>query len=394
MDLDRVLLQRLPDLRLCLDARNEVSIELSGRRHIFGPHALRLLQIFSQPVRATDALNTLKSELAGTQDWILALRTVQQLAEAGILVSENSEKRSSSASFDQASLHIAMLNDRQRTQAFSSALKKTVKPGDVVADIGTGTGVLAMAAVQAGARKVYAIEAGDIREQALAVFKDNGAAEQVVMMPGWSTQVELPEPVDVLVGEVLGNDPFGEDIAATFHDACRRFLKPGGQIIPAQVQLWGTVVEVPAATVVLHQFEPETIALWEQAYGMKFTALLPRSTGSPTFTVSPKNAAGWRTLCEPVLLQQTNFVSGRETTFPELLEVPVTDDGKANGVLIHFTASLCDGIEISTAPQAATGDCHWRNVVKLLADPIPVKAGQAIRLRSSGGYQSFRAERS
>jgi predicted RNA methylase len=62
-------------------------------------------------------------------------------------------------------LHLAMLDDRNRTAAYLEAIRDGVREGDVVVDIGTGTGVLAAAAAQAGARRVYAIEVGDIRRR-------------------------------------------------------------------------------------------------------------------------------------------------------------------------------------------------------------------------------------
>jgi predicted RNA methylase len=53
-----------------------------------------------------------------------------------------------------------MLRDQRRTKSFLEAVRNVVSPGDVVIDIGTGTGILAAAAAQAGARHVYAVEIG------------------------------------------------------------------------------------------------------------------------------------------------------------------------------------------------------------------------------------------
>ena len=104
-------------------------------------------------------------------------------------------------------MHIAMLNDRRRTASFLAAIRRVVRPGDVVVDVGTGTGVLAIAAAQAGAARVYAVEATGIGKLAEANFRANGLQDRITLVPGWSMQVTLPERADVLVSEVIGKTP-------------------------------------------------------------------------------------------------------------------------------------------------------------------------------------------
>jgi hypothetical protein len=48
-----------------------------------------------------------------------------------------------------------MIGDTRRMARYRAAIEAVVRPGDVVADLGTGLGVLAMMAVQAGAARVY-----------------------------------------------------------------------------------------------------------------------------------------------------------------------------------------------------------------------------------------------
>src|SRR3972149_6367882 len=62
--------------------------------------------------------------------------------------------------------HRLMVGDSARVHAFQKALHEVVRPGDVVADIGTGTGLLACFACQAGASRVYAIEWSEMIEAA------------------------------------------------------------------------------------------------------------------------------------------------------------------------------------------------------------------------------------
>lgn len=382
MNLAQVL-QRLPDLRLHLDARNELEVAIGGRTHACGPHALRLLEIFSRPIAVSEALEMLKPTLVGTQDWMLALRTIQQLEAVGVLTAEGGKL--SEAPFDQASIHIDMLNDRGRTEAFIKAIQQTVKIGDVVVDLGTGTGVLAIAAAKAGARKVYAIEAGAIRQQATEVINENGFEDQITVMPGWSTQVTLPEQADVVIGELLGNDPFGEDITDIYRDAVRRFLKPGGKVLPARVELWAVLVHIPGEISARYRFEPAALEAWEQSYGIKFKALSP-AVASANFAVAPQTAKMWALLSKPVRLMESDLSSGEEAACPDMVEIMVTGDGFVNGMLFYFNTTLCDGVQVSTNPMAVGEDCHWRNVVRLFSVGCEVKEGQSLKIDCKEGY--------
>ena len=65
--------------------------------------------------------------------------------------------------------HLSMLIDEVRTTSFLRAILGAVKPGDVVLDMGCGTGVLSYFACIAGARRVYAVEQGPIIELAKAI---------------------------------------------------------------------------------------------------------------------------------------------------------------------------------------------------------------------------------
>lgn len=96
------------------------------------------------------------------------------------------------------------LIDEKRTLAFKKAIYNTVKKGDVVVDIGTGSGILAMFAADAGAERVYAVECDENNLKTLKEnFKINGFENKIILINGDARKVKLPEKVDVIIGEMI-----------------------------------------------------------------------------------------------------------------------------------------------------------------------------------------------
>lgn len=60
-------------------------------------------------------------------------------------------------------------------------------------DVGTGSGILAIWSAQAGARKVYAVEATKMAEHARDLVKANNVQDVVEVIEGSMEDVTLPE---------------------------------------------------------------------------------------------------------------------------------------------------------------------------------------------------------
>jgi protein arginine N-methyltransferase 1 len=235
-----------------------------------------------------------------------------------------------------------MIADSIRTPAYVEALRRAVKPGSVVLDIGTGTGIFALIACQLGASRVYAIEPSDAIEVAREIAAVNGYAHQIEFIQGLSTQVTLPEPADVIISDLRGMLPLFESHIPSIIDARRRFLASGGILIPQQDVLWATVVEAP-------QLYSDYDAPWNQAlYGLQLAAARKRTIntwgrgskeiGTDCFLTAPQAWAtlDYQTIENPDIRANLTWTAARA--------------GTAHGLSLWFEATLAPEICYSTAP--------------------------------------------
>lgn len=131
-------------------------------------------------------------------------------------------------------MYHAMTHDQDRNRAYRAAISQLVKDR-VVLDLGTGAdAILARICIDEGARRVYAIEKLDPSyEQARQLLARLNLDDRIILLRGESTEIELPEKVDVCVSELLGMIASSEGVIPILNDA-RRFLNDSGVMIPSR----------------------------------------------------------------------------------------------------------------------------------------------------------------
>lgn len=261
-------------------------------------------------------------------------------------------------------IHRGLLQDEIRTNAFREAIRRAVSPGRVVLDLGTGSGILSFFACEAGARRVFAIDATHTADLATFLSRQLGFVDRIQVFHERSTKVELPEPADVLVTETIGAFAFDERILSSVIDARARLLKPDAVIIPRRVDLY--LVPVDDASI----YE-RSVSWWmSRPYGFDLSALavfasnivFVGNVGRDSFLSTPEMviAADLATITSADVSGSVHFTAVR--------------GGLMHGFAGWFRATLVDGIELSNE----LGGTSWEHVFLPLQSPVAVEAGMPI----------------
>ncbi|CAB1318279.1 unnamed protein product [Coregonus sp. 'balchen'] len=126
-----------------------------------------------------------------------------------------------------------MLQDYLRTATYQKAilLNETDFKDKIVLDVGSGSGILSFFAIQAGAKRVYAVEASPVAKFAEMLVKSNHLSDRIIVLAGKIEEVSCPEQVDVIISEPIGYMLLNERMLESYLHS-RKWLKPKGMMFP------------------------------------------------------------------------------------------------------------------------------------------------------------------
>ena len=264
--------------------------------------------------------------------------------------------------------HGYYLADHPRIDAFRRAIREVVRPGAVVADLGSGTGILGLLACEAGAGRVYSIETTGMIELARSIAARNGFADRLRVVHGESRQVELPEPVDVLVCDQIGHFGFEAGLFDFVADASQRFLRPGGAVIPARIHLQIAPVSDTGLAA--------AVRFWcEHPAGFDMSPAHACAANSEYSTrLEPDQCLG-----EPVVGVSVDVPTITREPLALDVSLPIARRGWLDGIGGWFTADLAPGVIMTNSPLSR--DRIDRRNVYFPIDPVAVEPGDLVALR-------------
>jgi len=275
-----------------------------------------------------------------------------------------------------------MIMDRTRFEAHVQAMRQTIRPGDVVLDIGTGTGIFALIAARLGARHVYAVEPSDAAQLGIECAAASGLDEIITFHQGLSTQYEPPDRADVIISDLRGVLPLHGAHIPSIIDARTRLLTPGGTLIPQEDTVKTAIVSSPAVW-------ERLAAPWDgRQLGLDLTPALCVAThrwrsaviGSEDLITPPLDlfTLDYRSIASPNAAGKGSVVVERSAL--------------AHGLAVWFDALLTEGVTLTTAPGEQR--LVYGHAFFPWPEPVPLQAGDraavSVRADSVGGHYEWR----
>lgn len=245
--------------------------------------------------------------------------------------------------------HLGMALDAARVGAYRRALERTVGPQTVVADLGTGCGILAVLACRAGAARVYAVEPAPIVDVARQVAAANGCADRVEFLACPASEAVLPGEVSLLVGDLRGTLPLCLPQLQAFAAFAARWLAPDGGVIPRRDVLWAAPCRHPGSPLRRAAGPPGG----GRVEGVELAPLLAavgnswwrQDLAAAALLAAPRR---WAEIAYP---WRPASLSGR-------LAWTLGESASADGLALWFETELVPGVGYSTAPGAGADTCY------------------------------------
>lgn len=263
-----------------------------------------------------------------------------------------------------------MLRDQPRLEAYSEAIlsNRSYFEGKYVLDVGAGTGILSVLCAEAGAKKVYAVEASNVANIAREIVKENGFEEVIEVHQCRIEDFAINNPehdhkVDIIVSEWMGFYLLHEGMLDSVLFARDKFLKHGGRLFPQTA----TITLAPCAV-------PAYFDDWKDLHGVQMSRFasalrIEKQTKPDICEIKNKDLLHHGTVIAWLDLNEISVCDLNEIVFKEVI---VNEwSGRYQAVCLWFDVQFPandDGLMVTLSTSPSEPATHWKQTVILLPD--------------------------
>lgn len=259
------------------------------------------------------------------------------------------------------------LLDRKRVSVFNRAIREVIKPGDAVLDVGTGSGILALLSVRAGAKKVYAIEiAEDVAEFARLNIRSNNLSSKIEVISADIKDFNFPHGIDVVTAELLDTCLVAEQQAYALNSLRKKeIINSSTRLIPYRFDCAMELVE----------------------YDFNFYGF------DMPFVIQARNFGANRKIIQKlsslVTFRHIDFNSFIETDVSEKVSTKIEQDGLLNAIRLKSKTYLSPKVSIWS-----TSDMNMPVIIPLKSQKVNKgdKVVLEIKYKMGEGFEKFSAK--
>lgn len=273
-----------------------------------------------------------------------------------------------------------MMQDYIRTSTYQRAIlgNPTDFQNKIVLDVGAGSGILSFFAAQAGAKRIYAVEASTMAEHCRVLVRQNNLAGRMIVVQAKMEEITFPEKIDVIISEPIGYMLINERMLETFVNA-RKWLQPYGRMFPTASDLF----VAPFTDEPLHMEVSQKASFWvhKAFHGVDISSMHDEAL-KEYFHQPVVDSFDIRHLMAQPIAKNFNFeeISEESLHVVEIaVEFIVQHTGIMHGLAFWFDAQFIgtdQTVVLTTAPNQPL--THWYQVRCLFAKPLLALFGQKL----------------
>lgn len=276
-----------------------------------------------------------------------------------------------------------LLSNNLRTSAFQKALSEQVRSTDLILEIGTGSGILAMLAAKAGAAHVVTCERQPLMASvAQGIIRDNQLQEKITVLPKAIRELEigadLPRRANILLADLFTGDLLEAGGLRLIQEARTKLACNDSHVIPSSATLRGRLVGGPDLERLCRSGNTSNLNL------SRFNLFSP-----PVVQILPErfSTLHYQAFSDAIDCFQFDF-STLEGCQPRRRTTTLksSSGGKLLGFLQWLSLELSPG---NVLESDETSPIAWSRYLHVFPQPIEMTAGQTVQLHIEHNWTRF-----